>query len=203
MVPGTSRPAWPSLGFGAAGSCAAIGAARRCRGAVFEVASAAGGSAAYPQQSVRRWRRQRMSHSRLPVRRHRGFLPLPDDGRPPAGCACTPSGHRQPLALVARGAVQGHLSSGQVDGASVVVRSEKAWPLSAVRPSRHRAATRPPVRWVSKVWMETLCGRALELGAQVLRRPGALTLVIDRHGAVCGLVVRLDGAPRSCVRVRA
>lgn len=210
-------PAWDIetdvavVGFGAAGSCAAIEA--RGAGAqvqIFEVASAAGGSAALSGGEV-----YVGGNGGTDVQRAAGFSDDTEDFYRYLMMAGGPAADAERVRLYAEQAVEhfgwlreqgvpfkgtylpGKWIEPTTDDTLLWSGSEKAWPFSAVAQPAPRGHTAQFLGWGGgKVLMETLCGRALELGAQVHYGARALALVIDRKGAVCGLVVRLDGTPR-------
>jgi 3-oxo-5alpha-steroid 4-dehydrogenase len=199
------------VGFGAAGSCAAIEA--RVAGAevqVFEVASAAGGSAALSGGEV-----YVGGNGGTDVQRAAGFLDDTEDFYRYLLMSGGPAADAERVRLYAEQGMShfgwlreqgvpfkgtylpGKWIEPTTDDTLLWSGNEKAWPFSTVAQPAPRGHTAQFQGWGGgKVLMEKLCGRAVELGAQVHYGSRALTLVTDRSGSVCGLVVRLDGQPR-------
>ena len=210
-------PAWDIetdvaiVGFGAAGSCAAIEAcAAGAQVHVFEVASAAGGSAALSGGEV-----YVGGSGGTDVQRAAGFSDDTEDFYRYLLMCGGPAADAERVRLYAEHGVEhfgwlreqgvpfkgtylpGKWIEPTTDDTLLWSGSEKAWPFSEAAQPAPRGHTAQFVGWGGgKVLMEVLCERAVALGAQVHYGSRALTLVTDRSGAVCGLVVRLDGQPR-------
>lgn len=198
------------VGFGAAGSCAAIEA--RQAGAdvvVFEVAAAAGGSAALSGGEV-----YVGGSGGTSVQRAAGFEDSSEDfyrylmmsGGPGADAARARAyadnaeAHfrwLQEQGVPYKGTfLPGKWLEPHTDDTLVWSGSEQAWPFSAEAKPAPRGHTAQQDGWsAGRTLMEKLCGRAVELGATVHYNARALALVLARDGSVAGLVVRIDGTP--------
>ncbi len=199
------------IGFGAAGACAAIEArhagARTC---VLEVASAGGGSAALSGGEV-----YVGGSGGTRVQRAHGFEDSTADLAAYLTMAGGPGADAARVAVYAAGAeahfrwleAQGVPFKGSylpgkwieptTDDTLLWSGSEQAWPFRDQARPAPRGHTAQFKGWGGgKVLMEKLCARAVELGADIRTDARALTLIVDRHGAVVGAVARLDGAIR-------
>ncbi|MCB1677200.1 MAG: FAD-dependent oxidoreductase [Halioglobus sp.] len=199
------------VGFGAAGASAAIEA--RLAGArtlVFEVAAGGGGSAALSGGEI-----YLGGNGGTPVQRAAGFEDTTEDfrrylmlaGGPAADAARVDLYAEQAVAhyhwLVAQGVpfkgtyLPGKWLEPTTDDTLVYSGSEAAWPFAQqARPCPRGHAAQLAGWGAGKKLMQCLMDRALSLGADVHYSARALTLVVDDHRQVLGLVVRIDGAPR-------
>lgn len=199
------------IGFGAAGSCAAIEA--RTAGAavhVFEVAAAPGGSAALSGGEV-----YVGGNGGTRVQRAHGFEDDTEDlynylmmaGGPGADAARVRRYADHAVAhfdwLEAQGVpFKGSYLPGKwlepwTDDTLVWSGSEQAWPFNTrarPAPRGHTAQHKGPGG--GKALMEALCARAAALGAVIHCNSRALCLIVDAAGAVAGVVVRIDGEER-------
>ena len=199
------------VGFGAAGSCAAIEACGAGAGVqIFEVASAPGGSAALSGGEV-----YVGGSGGTDVQRAAGF----DDGTEDFYNYLVMSGGTAADAARARIYAEngvahfnwlrqqgvpfkgtylpGKWIEPTTDDTLIWSGNENAWPFTTVaRPAPRGHAVQFAGWGGGKVLMERLCARALALGAQLHCDSLALCLIVDREGAVQGLVVRMDGEPR-------
>lgn len=197
------------VGFGAAGSCAAIEG--RVAGAavdIFELSSAPGGSACLSGGEV-----YVGGSGGTEVQRAAGFEDLTEDFRTYLTMAGGPAADVERVALYAEQAAghfdwlrqQGVPFKGSYlpgkwieptsDDTLVWSGSEMAWPFVARAKPAPRGHTVQFKGWGGgKLLMEVLCARALEVGAVAHYNSRALSLIIDCDGAVRGLVVRQDGA---------
>ena len=200
------------VGFGAAGSCAAIEA--RSAGAqvqIFEVASAPGGSAALSGGEV-----YVGGSGGTDVQIEAGFEDATEDLYNYLVMSGGPAADTGRARIYAENAVahfnwlreqgvpfKGTYLPGKwieptTDDTLIWSGNEKAWPFDTVAKPAPRGHAAQGVGWGGggKVLMERLCAQALELGAQVHCDSRALCLIVDHEGAVQGLVVRLEGEPR-------
>lgn len=199
------------VGFGAAGTSAAIEA--RAAGVqvdVFEVAASYGGSAALSGGEV-----YVGGGGGTPIQRAAGFEDSTEDlyryllmcGGPGADEARTRLYAANALAhfhwLVSQGVpFKGTYQPGKwlepiTDDTLIWCGNEAAWPYSThAKPAPRGHAPQLEGWGAGKLLMDTLAGRAIELGARVHYNTRALTLVADDDNAVQGLVVRLNGEPR-------
>ncbi|QEE23386.1 FAD-dependent oxidoreductase [Rhodanobacter glycinis] len=204
------------VGFGAAGSCAAIEA--RGAGAhvhVFELASAGGGSAALSGGEV-----YVGGSGGTEVQRAVGFEDDTEDLYNYLVMSGGPAADAERVRVYAENAAahfdwlreqgvpfKGSYLPGKwieptTDDTLIWSGNEKAWPFDTVAKPAPRGHAAQFSGWGGgKVLMERLCARAEALGAQVHCNARALCLVVDRVGGVQGLVVRMDGEPtyvRAC-----
>lgn len=199
------------VGFGAAGSCAAIEARRAgAEVAIFEVAAAAGGSAALSGGEV-----YAGGSGGTSVQRAAGFEDATEDLYTYLMMAAGPGADADRTRLYAEGSeahfrwlqeqgvpFKGSYVPGKVveplgDDTLLWSGSEQSWPFSAAaRPAPRGHATQMQGWGAGRIMMEHLAGTALRLGAGAHYNSRALTLVLDTGGAVAGLVVRIDGAER-------
>ena len=199
------------VGFGAAGSCAAIEARGQGMSVeVFEVASSHGGSAWWSGGEV-----YVGGNGGTSVQQEHGFDDQTDDFRTYLTMSGGPAADTDRIELYAQNAV-GHFewlkSQGvnfkgtylpgkwiepTTDDTLIWSGNEKAWPFSANAKPAPRGHTVQFKGWGGgKLLMDKLCEKAVELGANVHYSHRALSLITDEKGAVKGLVVRSDGQPR-------
>lgn len=196
------------IGFGAAGSCAAIEA--RAAGAqvdVFEVASAAGGSAQLSGGEV-----YVGGNGGTEVQREAGFEDSTEAFQTYLMMAGGPTADGERVALYAQNGdahfkwlkqqgvpfkgtyLPGKLIEPTTDDTLVWSGSEQAWPFSACAKPAPRGHTAQYEGWGGgKVMMEKLSKRALELGANAHFNSRALCLIVDSSNAVQGVLVRQAG----------
>lgn len=197
------------VGFGAAGSCAAIealGAAAQVH--LFEVASAPGGSAALSGGEV-----YVGGSGGTDVQRKAGFEdasealynylvmsggPNADTGRARiyADNAAAHFNWLREQGVPFKGTyLPDKLIEPTTDDTLIWSGNEKAWPFNTVAKPAPRGHAAQGEGWGGggKILMERLCARALELGAQVHYNSRALCLVVDHEGAVQGLAARVEG----------
>ncbi|WP_048307053.1 FAD-dependent oxidoreductase [Halomonas sp. PR-M31] len=199
------------VGFGAAGSCAAIEA--REIGAeveVFEVASEAGGSASWSGGEV-----YVGGSGGTSVQREANFTDTTEAFERYLMMAGGPAADAQRVALYAQSGVahfewlkaqgvpfKGTYLPGKwieptTDDTLLWSGNEQAWPFCEQATPAPRGHTAQFKGWGGgKVLMENLCARAETMGAKVHYGARTLCLIVDGEGAVQGLVVRLDGKPR-------
>lgn len=199
------------VGFGAAGSCAAIEA--RAAGAtvhLFEVAAAPGGSASWSGGEI-----YAGGSGGTRVQRAHGFEDSTEDlynylmmaGGPGADAARVRLYAENAAAhfdwLEAQGVpfkgtyLPGKWIEPTTDDTLLWSGSEAAWPFSAAAKPAPRGHTAQFKGWGGgKILMEKLCARAEALGAVVHCNSRALSLIVDRTNRIAGLVVRIDGEPR-------
>lgn len=209
-------PAWDLetdvvvVGFGAAGACAAIEA--RQAGAqviVLEVAGVGGGSAALSGGEV-----YVGGNGGTDVQREHGFEDATEDFQKYLMLAGGPAADAERVAIYADNGVahfnwlrdqgvpfKGTYLPGKwieptTDDTLLWSGNEKAWPYPDHARPAPRGHTVQFVGWGGgKVLMEILCGRAVELGAEVRYDSRALTLVVDEQRRVVGVVTREAGTP--------
>ncbi|WP_018991427.1 FAD-dependent oxidoreductase [Aromatoleum toluclasticum] len=199
------------IGFGAAGSCAAIEARRAGADvAIFEVAAAPGGSAALSGGEV-----YVGGSGGTSVQRAAGFEDSTEDLYKYLVMAGGPGADTARARVYAENAeahfrwlqeqgvpykgtfLPGKWLEPHTDDTLVWSGSEQAWPFSAEAKPAPRGHTAQQDGWsAGRTLMETLSGRAEALGAKVYCNSRALALVTGTDGAVVGLVVRIDGEPR-------
>jgi len=199
------------IGFGAAGSCAAIEA--RTAGAevaVFEVASAGGGSASLSGGEV-----YVGGSGGTEVQRAAGFADSTEDffrylmlaGGPAADSGRALAYAEHAVAhfdwLRAQGVpfkgsyLPGKWIEPETDDTLVWSGSEQAWPFAEQASPAPRGHTVQFTGWGGgKRLMDVLCARAHALGAAVHYNSRALCLIVDRQRVVHGVAVRQDGQPR-------
>ena len=200
------------VGFGIAGACAAIEACNAgARVDVFEVASAGGGSAALSGGEF-----YLGGGGGTPVQRAAGFEDATEDFVKYLMMAGGPGADEARVRLYADNAVahfhwlaeqgipfKGTYLPGKwleplTDDTLIWSGSEAAWPfVQQARPAPRGHAAQLPGWGAGKLIMEKLCARALERGATVHFNARALALVVDHNDAVHGVVVRVDGEPRT------
>lgn len=199
------------VGFGAAGTCAAIEASRA--GAVvnvFEVAAAAGGSAALSGGEV-----YVGGSGGTSVQKAAGFEDSTEDMFRYLMMAGGPGADQDRARLYAENAeahfrwlqeqgvpykgtyLPGKWLEPLTDDTLVWSGSEQAWPFSAAARPAPRGHTAQQEGWgAGKTLMERLSAKAVELGAIVHYNSRALALVVAGENTVVGLVARIDGEPR-------
>lgn len=199
------------IGFGAAGSCAAIEA--RAAGAdvhVFEVAAAPGGSASWSGGEV-----YVGGSGGTRVQKAHGFEDSTEDLYTYLMMAGGPGADAERVRVYAEGAaahfdwleaqgvpfkgtyLPGKWIEPTTDDTLLWSGSEAAWPFSAKAKPAPRGHTAQFKGWGGgKILMEKLCARAEALGAVVHCSSRALCLIVDRARAVVGVVVRIEGETR-------
>ena len=196
------------IGFGAAGSCAAIEA--RAAGAqvhVFEVAAAPGGSASWSGGEV-----YVGGSGGTRVQKAHGFEDSTEDFYTYLMMAGGPGADAERVRLYADNAVahydwleaqgvpfKGTYLPGKwleplTDDTLLWSGSEQAWPFSAKAKPAPRGHTAQFKGWGGgKMLMEKLCAQAEAVGAVVHCNSRAISLIVDRARAIVGVVVRIDG----------
>jgi 3-oxo-5alpha-steroid 4-dehydrogenase len=199
------------IGFGAAGSCAAIEA--RAAGAdvhVFEVAAAAGGSASWSGGEV-----YVGGSGGTRVQREHGFEDSTEDLYTYLMMAGGPGADAERVRVYAENAaahfdwleaqgvpfkgtyLPGKWIEPTTDDTLLWSGSEAAWPFSAKAKPAPRGHTAQFKGWGGgKVLMEKLCARAEAMGAVVHCNSRALSLIVDRTNSVVGVIVRIEGAEK-------
>lgn len=200
------------LGFGIAGACAAIEA--RAAGAaveIFEVAAAAGGSAALSGGEF-----YLGGHGGTPVQQAAGFADRTEDFVKYLTMAGGPGADEERVRVYAEHALEHyHWLVGQGvpfkgtylpgkwleplgDDTLLWSGNEAAWPFSdAAKPAPRGHAAQMRGWGAGRVIMEKLSARALEVGARAHLNSRALALVVDERRRVQGVVVRIDGELRT------
>lgn len=196
------------VGFGAAGSCAAIEALNAGAAVdVFEVASAPGGSASLSGGEV-----YVGGSGGTEVQREHGFEDQTEDLRQYLMMAGGPTADADRIDLYAEQAAahfnwlraqgvpfKGSYLPGKwieptTDDTLIWSGNEKAWPFSAKAKPAPRGHTVEFEGWGGgQLFMEKLSERALGLGATAHYESRVLCLIVDQEGAVKGLVVRREG----------
>lgn len=200
------------LGFGIAGACAAI-EARNAGAAVeiFEVAAAAGGSAALSGGEF-----YLGGSGGTPVQQAAGFADSTEDFFKYLMMAGGPGADEARVRLYAENAVahyhwlvdqgvpfKGTYLPGKwleplTDDTLIWSGSESAWPFAQrAKPAPRGHAAQQRGWGAGKVIMERLAARALSLGAVAHFSSRALALVVDERNRVHGVVVRIDGQVRA------
>lgn len=196
------------VGFGAAGTCAAIEALNA--GAtvdVFEVASAPGGSASLSGGEV-----YVGGSGGTDVQREHGFEDQTEDLRQYLMMAGGPTADSDRIDLYADNAAahfqwlraqgvpfKGSYLPGKwieptTDDTLIWSGNEKAWPFSSRAKPAPRGHTVEFEGWGGgKLFMEKLSEKALNLGATAHYNSRALCLITDSDGSVKGLVIRKEG----------
>ncbi|HHX34399.1 MAG TPA: FAD-dependent oxidoreductase [Gammaproteobacteria bacterium] len=196
------------VGFGAAGSCAAI-EAREAGAAVdiFEVASAPGGSASWSGGEV-----YVGGSGGTEIQRKHGFEDATEDLHRYLMMSGGPAADKERVTLYADNAA-GHFEwlgaqgvpfkgtylpgkwiEPTTDDTLIWSGNEKAWPFSAHAKPAPRGHTVEFTGWGGgKLFMEKLCERAIQLGTTPHYDSRAVCLITDSDGAVKGLVVRKAG----------
>ena len=196
------------VGFGAAGSCAAI-EARNAGSSVdiFEVASAAGGSASWSGGEV-----YVGGSGGTDIQRKHGFEDQTEDLRNYLMMSGGPAADKDRVSLYAENAADhfdwlgaqgvpfkgtylpGKWIEPTTDDTLIWSGNEKAWPFSAQAKPAPRGHTVQFEGWGGgKLFMEKLSERAIELGVTPHYDARALCLITDNAGAVKGLAVRIAG----------
>ncbi|HJV27675.1 MAG TPA: FAD-dependent oxidoreductase [Aromatoleum sp.] len=198
------------VGFGAAGACAAIEAARAgAQVVVFEAAAAAGGSAALSGGEV-----YVGGSGGTEVQRAAGFEDSTEDLFKYLMMAGGPGADEARVRLYAENAaahfrwlqeqgvpykgsyLPGKWLEPMTDDTLVWSGSETAWPFSAAaKPAPRGHTAMMPGAGAGKVMMERLVDKAVSLGAIAHYNSRALALIVEADGRVGGLVVRIDGRP--------
>lgn len=196
------------VGFGAAGSCAAIEA--RYAGAqvdIFEVASAAGGSASLSGGEV-----YVGGGGGTSVQREHGFVDETEDLYRYLLMSGGPAADQERVRLYADHAAShfewlgaqgvpfkgtylpGKWIEPTTDDTLIWSGNEKAWPFSEHAKPAPRGHTVEFKGWGGgKLFMEKLSERAIQLGATAHYETRAICLITDQHGAVKGVLVRKAG----------
>lgn len=199
------------VGFGAAGSCAAIEA--REAGAsvdVFELASAAGGSAALSGGEV-----YVGGSGGTEIQLKHGFEDQTEDLQRYLMMSGGPAADREKVKLYSENAADHYQWLGAqgvpfkgtylpgkwieptTDDTLIWSGNEMAWPFSALAKPAPRGHTVEFTGWGGgKLFMEKLSERALQLGVTAHYDSRAVCLITDPSGAVQGLVVRSAGNNR-------
>lgn len=199
------------VGFGAAGACAAIEA--RQAGAevvVLELASVGGGSASLSGGEV-----YVGGNGGTDVQRDHGFEDATEDFQRYLMMAGGAAADAERVQLYAEGAVahfnwlreqgvpfKGSYLPGKwiephTDDTLIWSGNEAAWPyLEHCKPAPRGHTVQFQGWGGGTLLMETLCGRAEQLGAQVRYDSRALALIVDGQRRVVGLVSRESGQPR-------
>ncbi|WP_374482387.1 FAD-dependent oxidoreductase [Zoogloea sp.] len=199
------------VGFGAAGSCAAIEARRAgARVCVLEVASAGGGSAALSGGEV-----YVGGSGGTSIQRANGFEDSTEDLAAYLTLSGGPGADGERVRVYAEGAeahfrwlqelgvpfkgsyLPGKWIEPTTDDTLLWSGNELAWPFSATAKPAPRGHTVQFKGWGGgKVLMEHLCAQAAAAGADIHYNARGLTLVVDRDGGVAGVVARIDGEVR-------
>jgi len=208
-IPGWDRQTDVAIvGFGAAGSCAAIEACSAgARVDVFELASAAGGSASLSGGEV-----YLGGNGGTEIQRAAGFEDTTEDFRHYLMMAGGPAADVERVELYANNGIEhfnwlcaqgipfkgtylpGKWIEPLTDDTLVWTGSEQAWPFCMQAKPAPRGHTVQFEGWGGgKLLMEHLVARAVALGAQAHYNSRALCLVVNDDGSVAGLVVRIDG----------
>ena len=196
------------IGFGAAGSCAAIEA--RNAGAivdVFEVSSAGGGCASLSGGEV-----YVGGNGGTRVQKEAGFTDTTEDLIKYLTMAGGPGADIDRIHVYAEQAeahflwlescgvlfkgtyLPGKFIEPTTDDTLIWSGSEQAWPFNESATPAPRGHTAQHKGWGGgKVLMEHLCGTATELGATIHYNSRALSLVIDSQRNITGLIARIDG----------
>lgn len=199
------------VGFGIAGTCAAIEARHAgARVSLFEVAAAAGGSAALSGGEF-----YLGGSGGTPVQKAAGFEDATEDFFKYLMMAGGPGADEARVRLYAENAVghfhwlaeqgvpfKGTYLPGKwleplTDDTLVWSGSEAAWPFAQQAKPAPRGHAAQQEGWgAGKTIMERLSARALQLGAEAHYSARVLSLIADDDNSVAGLVVRIDGEPR-------
>lgn len=197
------------VGFGIAGTCAAIEA--RQAGAkvdIFEVAAAAGGSAAMSGGEF-------YLGGGTEVQKAAGFDDTVEDYAAYLRMMGGPGADEERVALLAREGVShfhwlkeqgvpfkgtylpGKWPEPPTDDTLIWCGSEAAWPFRDVaKPAPRGHTAQAEGRGAGALAMQVLSERAMALGATAHFSTRVLCLVASREGAVLGLVARIDGEAR-------
>jgi len=199
------------VGFGAAGSCAAIEA--REAGAkvnIFEVSSSAGGCASLSGGEI-----YVGGSGGTSVQKAAGFVDSTEDLVQYLTMAGGPGADIERITLYASQAEEhfrwlqnqgvpfkGTFLAGKwieptTDDTLIWSGSEQAWPFNQAAKPAPRGHTTQHKGWGGgKVLMEKLCYRADQQGATINYNSRVLSLIINNQRAIVGLVVRIDGQPQ-------
>lgn len=199
------------VGFGAAGACAAIEAARAgAKVMLFEVTSASGGTSALSGGEI-----YIGGGGGTPIQRAAGFEDRTEDFYKYLLMAGGPNADEAKVRLYAENALA-HFEWLQAQGVEyknsyiadrciepttddclIWSGSEEAWPF--VKEARPAPRGHCP-KWVGwgggKYLMEKLAAQVVKAGVDVRYNARAISLVADEYNRVHGLVVRIDGEPR-------
>lgn len=204
------------IGFGAAGACAAIEAARAgAKVLLFEVASGSGGTSALSGGEI-----YLGGGGGTPIQRAAGFEDRTEDLYKYLLMAGGPNADESKVRLYAENALahfewltaQGiEYKSSYIaerciepltDDCLIWSGSEEAWPFVAeARPAPRGHCPKWSGWGGGRYVMEKLAAQVVKLGVQVRYDARALALVADEYSSVHGVVVRIDGQPR-CARAR-
>ena len=199
------------VGFGAAGSCAAIEARNvGAKTVIFEVAAGGGGSAALSGGEL-----YLGGSGGTPVQRAAGFEDTTEDFYEYLVMSWGPAADLQKERLYADTAgkhfywllsqevpfkntyLTGKLLEPTTDDTLVYSGSEAAWPfVQRAKPCPRGHAVQMEGWGAGKKLMECLTHKAESLGAEVHYSSRALTLITDGRASVVGLVVRVDSEVR-------
>ena len=221
-VPAAAIVAWDEetdvviVGFGAAGACAAIEAARGGAEVVLlEASSGSGGASALSGGEI-----YLGGSGGTPVQRAAGFEDATEDlqaylmmaGGPAADAAKVALYARESLAhfdwLVAQGVpykgtfLPGKIIEPETDDTLIWSGSEEAWPFVATAKPAPRGHVIQFAGWGGgRKLVDVLEAQVRKAGVDVRCDARVRALVVDAAGAVAGLVVRIDGVDRA-VRTR-
>ncbi|WP_157216899.1 FAD-dependent oxidoreductase [Flavisphingomonas formosensis] len=204
------------IGFGAAGACAALEAARGgATVTLYEASSGSGGASAMSGGEI-----YLGGSGGTPAQRDAGFTDATEDleaylmmaGGPDADAAKVGLYARESLAhyewLVAQGVpykgtyVPGKVIEPETDDTLIYSGSEEAWPFSEKAKPAPRGHVIQYMGWGGgRLLVDTLEARAREAGVDVHIDARARALVRDEDGTVVGLIVREDGREKA-VRAR-
>jgi len=196
------------VGFGAAGSCAAIEACNAGADVdVFELASAPGGSAALSGGEV-----YVGGSGGTTIQRKHGFEDQTEDLHRYLMMSGGPAADQERVSLYSENAAKhydwleaqgvpfkgtylpGKWIEPTTDDTLIWSGNEKAWPFSASAKPAPRGHTVEFTGWGGgKLFMEKLSERAIALGVKPHYDSRAVSLITDSSGAVQGLVVRSAG----------
>jgi succinate dehydrogenase/fumarate reductase flavoprotein subunit len=214
-VPLTSVPRWDHetdvivVGFGAAGACAALEAARNGAGVLlFEATSGHGGTSALSGGEI-------YLGAGTPIQRAAGFDDSAESLYRYLLMAGGPNADAERVRIYAdRSLDHFHwlVSQGveyknsyiaerciepSTDDCLIWSGSEEAWPfVDAAAPAPRGHCPKFPGMGGGRYVMDVLAGRAQSAGAKAIFDARALALVVDESRRVQGLVVRIDGEPR-------
>lgn len=217
-VPLAEVPTWDYetdvvvVGFGAAGTCAAIEACEAGAGVmVLEVAAAPGGSASLSGGEV-----YVGGNGGTDVQREHGFDDATEDFQRYLMMAGGPAADAERVTVYAENGVahfnwlrdqgvpfKGTYLPGKwieplTDDTLLWSGNEKAWPENTQAKPAPRGHTAQCVGWGGggRIMMEALSSRAEKLGADIHYNSRALSLVVDENHHVVGMVFREDGEIR-------
>ena len=200
------------VGFGISGACAAIEA--KSAGAdvlIFEVAAASGGSAALSGGDI-----YLGGNGGTPAQKAAGFDDSTEDFYKYLMLAGGPGADEARVRLYADGALAhyhwlvdqglpfknsylpGKWLEPTTDDTLIWSGSEAAWPFAQQAKPAPRGHTPQMKGWgAGKLVMQTLTARVNSLGIEAHFSARALALISDQDNRVHGLVVRIDGQPRT------